>query len=1192
MGTNWTEDQLAAITGRGSNILVAAAAGSGKTAVLVERIIRKIIDDGVDIDKILVVTFTNAAASEMRERILNALYNEIDKAPLNTRLRKQVVLLNKASICTIDAFCLDVIRNNFFEVGVSSNFRIADNIELELLKQEAIEEVFEELYLDGDSEFDELVKLYAGYKDDVDLKNIILKIHDFIQSSPFPEEWLKEKIELFNPKDTSNFSKTVWGEIILRNFKDELDNSVQLLKGCKSKLERVTELSKFELVIADDVNQLLYLESSLDNWDMACEIASNIKFKTWPTDKKIVSNLKEECKQVRDNAKKRIQAAINQTFIYTTDEAVLDIRQMYVILERIKDVTLKFEKRFAEKKSAKNIMDFSDIEHVALKILLKKDEDGIYQKSEVAKKYREKFEEIAVDEYQDSNLVQEYILMSISSGKNIFMVGDVKQSIYRFRQAKPELFLDKYNKYDLAENENGRKIKLFKNFRSRENVLEVTNLIFQDIMSKDFGEIEYDESEFLNLGANYEKIPEKGAFLGNAELDIIDLKEDKIEDEEDDEFVQKEIFEKTEIEAKFVAKRIKELIDSKYQVFDKRCGYRDIKYKDIVILLRATSGVANIFEKELLNFGIPVFSDQAENYLESIEIKTMLAVLKVIDNPYRDIDLVTVMRSIIGDFTDNELIEVRLVKNEGSFYDSVKEAMVSDKVNVVLQEKIKNFVGKINSWRDEEKYLPLNEFILRIYDETDYYNYVRLMPNGDVRKANLKMLLDRAKDYEKISFKGLFNFIRYLEKVKNSNSDMQSAKLIGENEDVIRIMSIHKSKGLEFPVAIISRTDKKFNLRDLSDSILMHQDIGFGMQYINYDRKIEYTTASKEAIKIKTREESIAEEMRILYVALTRAKEKIIITGVENDLEKSLEQKKDLLGMYDREGDKINHLLLKKFLSYLGWIELCFLEHENINEIIELKKINKKDVLDEDEVEKIKKAVQIEDVDEAKLRKIGEILNWTYEYDEMTSLQSKMSVTKIKELKQESKKEKVYEELKPKFMVEKVGLSAAERGTIIHLILQKLDFKKVYSKKDIQEFVDLMCKKNQITENQKNAINIEKIYEILQSNFMQRLKSAKKIRKEVPFYTYVDTKYVYNTEKSENILVQGIIDLFFIDEDDKLVLVDYKTDYTETGDGLVDKYRVQLEIYKRALEEATGRKVEEVYIYSIYLNNTIKVGLP
>ena len=354
------------------------------------------------------------------------------------------------------------------------------------------------------------------------------------------------------------------------------------------------------------------------------------------------------------------------------------------------------------------------------------------------------------------------------------MVGDVKQSIYRFRQAKPELFLDKYNKYDLAENENGRKIKLFKNFRSRENVLEVTNLIFQDIMSKDFGEIEYDESEFLNLGANYEKIPEKGAFLGNAELDIIDLKEDKIEDEEDDEFVQKEILEKTEIEAKFVAKRIKELIDSKYQVFDKRCGYRDIKYKDIVILLRATSGVANIFEKELLNFGIPVFSDQAENYLESIEIKTMLAVLKVIDNPYRDIDLVTVMRSIIGDFTDNELIEVRLVKNEGSFYDSVKEAMVSDKVNVVLQEKIKNFVGKINSWRDEEKYLPLNEFILRIYDETDYYNYVRLMPNGDVRKANLKMLLDRAKDYEKISFKGLFNFIRYLYTEKSLTDSLKS----------------------------------------------------------------------------------------------------------------------------------------------------------------------------------------------------------------------------------------------------------------------------------------------------------------------------------------------------------------------------------------------------------------------------------
>ena len=743
MANKWTNEQLSAITQKGNNILVAAAAGSGKTTVLVERIIRKIINDNVDIDKILVVTFTNAAASEMRERILTALYKQIDEDPLNQRLRKQIVLLNKASICTIDAFCLDIIRNNFFEIGASSNFRIADNTELELLKQEAIEETFEELYLENDDEFNKLIELYAGYKDDENLKNIILKIHNYIQSAPFPEDWLEEKIEKFNMSDIEDFSQTEWGKIILKNFRDEVLNSIQILESSKHQLDMITELSKFSLVVADDINQLKFLEQNWDNWERAYEIANNLKFKTWPTDKKVVSNLKEDTKKARDNVKKRISKAVSQTFIYNTEEAVEDINAMYPILKKIKDVTLKFMEKFSEKKSNKNIMDFSDIEHYALKILLKKDENGIYQKTEVAKKYEEKFNEIAIDEYQDSNLVQEYILTSISNGKNIFMVGDVKQSIYRFRQAKPELFLDKYQKYGLEPNEYGQKIKLFKNFRSRENILDTTNLIFSDIMSADFGEIEYDESEYLNLGATYEEPTGNVEFAGKTELDIIDLKKEENEDgEEIEEDNSSELIEKTEIEAKFVANRIQELIKSKYQVYDRKTGYRDITYKDIVILLRATSNTANVFEKELLNLNIPVFSDQAENYLESIEIRTITSLLKIIDNPYRDIPLVTVMRSIIGDFTDNELIEIRLTQNEGYFYDSLKEAKTSPKIDSKLKEKVTNFLDKLNKWREEERYLPLNEFIQKIYEETDYYNYVRLMPNGQVRKANLKMLLD------------------------------------------------------------------------------------------------------------------------------------------------------------------------------------------------------------------------------------------------------------------------------------------------------------------------------------------------------------------------------------------------------------------------------------------------------------------
>lgn len=1191
MANKWTNEQLSAITQKGNNILVAAAAGSGKTTVLVERIIRKIINDNVDIDKILVVTFTNAAASEMRERILTALYKQIDEDPLNQRLRKQIVLLNKASICTIDAFCLDIIRNNFFEIGASSNFRIADNTELELLKQEAIEETFEELYLENDDEFNKLIELYAGYKDDENLKNIILKIHNYIQSAPFPEDWLEEQIEKFNMSNIEDFSQTEWGKIILKSFRDEVLNSIQILESSKHQLDMITELSKFSLVVEDDINQLKFLEQNWDNWERAYEIANNLKFKTWPTDRKVVSNLKEDTKKARDNVKKRISKAVSQTFIYNTEEAVEDINAMYPILKKIKDVTLKFMEKFSEKKSNKNIMDFSDIEHYALKILLKKDENGIYQKTEVAKKYEEKFNEIAIDEYQDSNLVQEYILTSISNGKNIFMVGDVKQSIYRFRQAKPELFLDKYQKYGLEPNEYGQKIKLFKNFRSRENILDTTNLIFSDIMSADFGEIEYDESEYLNLGATYEEPTENVEFAGKTELDIIDLKKEENEDgEEIEEDNSSELLEKTEIEAKFVANRIQKLIKSKYQVYDRKTGYRDITYKDIVILLRATSNTANVFEKKLLNLNIPVFSDQAENYLESIEIRTITSLLKIIDNPYRDIPLVTVMRSIIGDFTDNELIEIRLTQNEGYFYDSLKEAKTSPKIDSKLKEKVTNFLDKLNKWREEERYLPLNEFIQKIYEETDYYNYVRLMPNGQVKKANLKMLLDRAKDYEKISFKGLFNFIRYLEKVKSSNSDLSSAKVIGENENVVRIMSIHKSKGLEFPVAIISRTDKKFNQKDLNESILLHQDIGFGMQYINYDRKIEYTTATKEAIKIKTKEESIAEEMRILYVALTRAKEKLIITGVENDFTKSIDQKKELLEIYEKENDKINHLVLKKYLSYLEWIELVYLNHQDIENQITLNKIAKKDVLKAEENQEEQEKKNIELPEKIDYEKINEILNWQYKYKEMTNIQSKMSVTKIKELKNNEAQNQQHIEIKPKFMLDKTKVSSAERGTITHLILQKLDFTKEYSREELAQFVNNLCTKNIITQIQKDSINIEKIYQIINTQFIKNLKNAKEIKKETPFYTYINTKEIYNTQNSENILVQGIIDLYYINQQNEVILVDYKTDYVEgSGEELIDKYKVQLEIYKKALEESLKEKVKHVYIYSIYLNKEIEI---
>lgn len=550
--------------------------GSGKTAVLVERIIHKIIDDKVDIDKILVVTFTNAAASEMRERILDAIYEKLEQNPEDSNLHRQITLLNKASICTIHSFCLDVIRNNFYEIDTSANFRIGDTAEIELLKNDVLADLFEKRYEEQDKGFLKLVETYTGYRGDEALAQLILNIYKYIQSSPFPDKWLEEKVEMFNLPEDTDFSTTIWGKIIINDAKNILDESILKLDKAKNDTFRFEEMEKYTATLEQDINNLKYVQNNIENWDRAYYNLLDIKkqWGKWPIDKKVTLDLKNTVKEIRDGVKKQV-AKIKITEDSKT--VVADIKDMYAILKELQRVVMDFSQSFAEKKKEKNMIDFNDIEHFALKILIKHTENG-EEPSEVAKKYRNKFAEIAIDEYQDSNLVQEYILNSISNGKNIFMVGDVKQSIYRFRQARPELFLDKYENYKLKENfeeDNGLKIQLFKNFRSRSNVLDITNLVFEDIMSKDLGDVDYTEEEYLNYGANYPEPEEKYKhYAGIAELDIIDLKEteekDIYKDSEDaqdepksDDIEEEEQIENVVLEARFTAHRIKEILDKR-----------------------------------------------------------------------------------------------------------------------------------------------------------------------------------------------------------------------------------------------------------------------------------------------------------------------------------------------------------------------------------------------------------------------------------------------------------------------------------------------------------------------------------------------------------------------------------------------------------------------------------------------------
>lgn len=1127
----------------------------------------------------------------MREKILEAIYKKIEENPEDENLQKQVILLNKASISTIHSFCLDVIKNNFYEIDVSANTRIADDSEILLLQQEVIDDLFEEKYEEEDSNFIKLIKTYTKYNQDEVLKDLILRVYSYIQASPFPEEWLEEQIGKLNIEDDTNFSDTVWGKIITENANQILEDSILKLQNIRTKMTRFPELDKFTAKIEDDIDKYTYIQNNLSDWDTAVEAINTLKNAIWTKDQKITNDLKDEAKDVRESTKdefKKVKKLMN----CSSEEAVQDIKYMYPILKMLKDLILEFSQKFYQRKREKNIMDFSDMEHLVLKILVKKDENGNVVKSEIAKKYENKFEEIAIDEYQDSNLVQEYILTSVSRGNNIFMVGDVKQSIYKFRQARPKLFLDKYDSYKLEPVDGeDRKIQLFKNFRSRSNILDFTNLVFEDIMSRELGNIEYNQDEYLNLGANFETIQNQDY---KTELEILDLSEENDDiwktDEEETEEEQEKV-EDVVLEARFVARKIKELIDDKYQIIDKKTGRRDIQYKDIAILLRTSSGVANVYEKEISELEIPVYSDSSSQYLQSVEIETIMSLLRIINNPMQDIPLVTVMRSPIGNFTDNELIEIRMADRNSSFYEALLKSDL---------EKAHRFLALLKELREDEEYMTLDEWIWNIYTKTGYMNYVNLMPNGALRVSNLRMLFERAKQYEEASFKGLYNFINFIDKIKFNQEDLKAAKIIGENENVVRIMTIHKSKGLEFPVVILAGVGKQFNFRDLNGKILLDQDLGMGPQYIESDRYIEFKTLAKKALAIKAKNEAISEEMRILYVALTRAKEKLIIVGRQKDVNKKMSEKQKLLEIYSTIDDnKINPYLLQKYKTYLDWLELIYLKEGVANTknlfTVNINKREKTSVKIENEVEDISEKIIEEsnkNNDEQEKEKIKEILNWQYKHQSIEGIPTKTSVSKLKE----EREQEIQITQEPKFINEeaKTKLTGAQKGTLIHLCLQKMRETEEYNLEKITELIEGLKDKEIITEIEAQNIDKEKLLEYTNSQLWTELKQAKEIHKEHPFYINIKASRIYNQinkEDDEDILVQGVIDLFFIDKDDKLILVDYKTDYVQHENELVEKYKGQLDLYKEALEHSLDKKVDRMCIYSVYLNKLIEIGI-
>lgn len=1217
METKWTKDQQEAIYTRDCNLLVAAAAGSGKTAVLVERIIQRILDADrpVDIDKLLVVTFTNAAASEMRERIGEALSKELDKYPDSVRLQEQIALIPRSSIMTMHSFCLNVIKNNFHNIDIDPGFRIGDETETLLLKQEALEELFEEKYELQEEAFTDLIESYSSGKDDIKLKELVLRIHSFSESTPFPGEWLRSASENFNISADFDFNSSVWAKYMVLSIKSELIAFADSMGRAYDIICELPELEVYKQNFEAEKNAIEAL-LPLEDYEQLTEGLAAFSFdKLKPCKSK--SDEKTKVTDIRNAVKKSMQK-INADILKLDPTSIAhEIKSTYPLMDALSNLTEEFSEGYRLKKKDRGIIDFNDIEHLCLSILTERDDDGNVKPSQEALELREKFEEVLVDEYQDTNHVQELLLRMVSKTEedvpNLFMVGDIKQSIYRFRHAKPELFINKYLSFPQDTTGRNKLIKLSKNFRSRGEVLEGVNFIFNQIMSREAGELEYNEEERLYTGAEFEDAEEDYASGGPVELHIIEKNSQSEEADEDLTEDEEEELDSIQVEGRFISRRIAELMDSNFMVWDKSIkSYRRLQYKDFVILLRATREWAPVIAGELELMGIPVYTDAGMGYFDTVEIKTVTALLNIIDNPDQDIPLLSVLRSPMFMFTAEELIDIRLEEGEESLYKALIKA--SESQNEALAIKINEFLYKLGDWRKRAQYMPVDELIWMLYSQTGYYSYAGAMPGGMQRQANLRMLFERAKAFEGTSLKGLFSFINFLGRLKTSSGDLGSAKILSENENVVRIMSIHKSKGLEFPVVILAGTGKKFNMRDLSENILLHSDMGFGPDIVDFRRRIYYPGIIKEAIKRKIRLENISEEMRILYVALTRAKEKLIITGSVSDMQKALGK---WIGISEASGRTLSPYEVTKCRSFLDWIGSALARHEAGIKLYEKAGINYELARREESISaweihpwSRERALELEGRDnietdsEAIIKELEEApktihseriikaLGYTYPFEKASSLPGKVTVTELKRIRNkeilDDDTESLYRESefkKPKFMEESTGITGARRGTLMHLAMQVISSERADTLKDLREQLEDLVDRNFVTADEAECINLYKIRDFYKSGLGIRLKNAVKVKREVPFYFEVPASEVYELSKEdktslEPVIIQGVIDCFF-EEEDGLVIIDYKTDYVtpETVMEVKERYRVQLDYYRRALERVTGKKVKECYIY-------------
>ena len=1215
MGVSWTEEQQKVIDTRNCNILVSAAAGSGKTAVLVERIIQRITDKNnpVDIDELLIVTFTRAAAGEMKERIRQAIEKKLDENPEDEHLQRQSTLVHHALITTIDSFCSYIVKNYFHLIDLDPSFRMGDEGEMRLLQADVADAVLEEAYTEEAPSFLAFSDGFAGGKTDKKIPEMMIKLYSFSMSYPYPEEWLLNCRKAYEVKTLEELENAEWMKLIKNEVKQEIKEASMLLK-------QALEISKepdgpvFYIGLLEDEASALEKLERTENFFEWKEMLDKLEFKRLPAGKKaekeLVSESQQElAKNLRSEAKDQIKALKERYFQETAEEMLENLQRAGEPVGVLIDLTLAFMKLYKEKKKEKNILDFGDLEHYALEILINHTEEKD-ERTDAARELSKKFAEIMIDEYQDSNLVQEKLLTSVSKIEdgiyNIFMVGDVKQSIYRFRLARPDLFMEKFKTYPQEVGENCLRIDLHKNFRSRAEVLEGVNYLFYQIMGEDLGGVEYDGTAALYPGRTF---PPKQEEESEPATEVLLL-----EDEEEN---------TRELEARMVALRIGELA-GEYLVLDKKTEeYRPAKYSDFTILLRTMSGWAETFKKILNSCGIPASVTTKTGYFSAQEVTTVLDYLKILDNPMQDIPLAAALHGLPDGFSFQELAEIKVLGMENEKNGFYEALLLGEKLSSPLGEKIRRFFAVYRDLRRKVPYTPMHELIWDFYDATDFLVYQQSFVSGEQRKANLLMLAEKARDYESTSYRGLFNFIRYIENLKKYQVDFGEANTLSENEDTVRIMSIHGSKGLEFPIVFVCGMGKQINMQDARESIVLHPDLGIGSPYVDTQLRIRTRTILQKAVQREILLESLGEELRILYVALTRAKEKLILTGVTSKLEDTL---KNFEMLKKQEEERLPYGLRVKGKSYLDWVLAALARHRAMKPLYEMYDFSVyslNEMYDREPDFTVRQVQPLELVlDEAQLRteemlKKGELLLWDgsevydekwrkffrdsfsyeYPYQAEGAIPAKLTVSEIKRMQsadtEESEillEEEETEEIVPLFMQEtKEELKGAAKGTLYHRVWENLDYEKIDTKEQIEEQL-----KNILTTEEKKSIWTPDFYRFAKNPLAVRMKEAAQrgqLYREQPFVIAMPAnqmKKEYETE--EEILVQGIIDAYF-EEEDGLVLVDYKTDKVQKGQEkeLIEKYKVQMRYYKKALEMITDREVKEIYIYSTGIGKAVLV---